>query len=98
MMTGDIGLPILETARLSLREFTEADAPALMQVYREPSVERFFGPAPLSEAEERANIRQHRRDYYDTRGFGLWAVISRADPRLLVGRCGLIASTIAGRP
>ena len=89
--------PVLETARLALRELTEADAAALLRLYREPSVERFLGPAPASEADEEANIRRHRADYYETRGFGLWAVTFRATPQQLVGRCGLLVSTVAGR-
>ena len=88
---------ILETSRLSLRELSEDDAPALLELYREPSVSRFLGPPPGSEADERANIHRHREVYYERRGFGLWGIeLKVAHPRL-VGRCGLLVTEIAGR-
>ena len=74
-----------------------ADAAELLRLYSERSVARFLGPPPSSQAEEEANIRRHRAAYYEARGFGLWAVVLRTSPEL-VGRCGLLVSTIAGRP
>ena len=90
-------LSVLETPRLALREIVPADAAALLRLYREPSVSRYLGPPPPSEADELANIHQHRADYYQARGFGLWAVVLRAEPHVLIGRCGLLVSTIADR-
>jgi ribosomal-protein-alanine N-acetyltransferase len=88
---------VLETERLILREFVGADAPALLELYRQPSVARFLGPPPRSMLEEQANIARHRATYYDERGFGLWAVELREMPGSIVGRCGLLVSEIAGR-
>jgi ribosomal-protein-alanine N-acetyltransferase len=97
LLSKETPLSVIRTTRLSLREFVEEDALALLRLYREPGVERFLGPPPTSEADEQANIRHHRADYYKTRGFGLWAVTFRDNPQQLIGRCGLLVSTIAGR-
>ncbi|HUQ83003.1 MAG TPA: GNAT family N-acetyltransferase [Gemmatimonadaceae bacterium] len=86
------------SARLTLRHIREDDAPALLALYREPSVVRFLGRAPTSEAEERANIRRHRAEYYERRGFGLLAMELPDPEPVLIGRCGLLDSEIAGRP
>jgi RimJ/RimL family protein N-acetyltransferase len=56
-----------------------------------------MGPPPASLAEEIANVRAHRADYYAARGYGLWGVVRRDDDAL-IGRCGLLSSTIDGRP
>ena len=87
---------MIETTRLQMRELTEADAPALLALYRAPAIVRFMGPPPASLAEEVANIRTHRAQYYATRGYGLWGVVLR-DTGSLVGRCGLLDATIDGQ-
>ncbi|WP_319212096.1 GNAT family protein [Streptomyces sp. ME02-8801-2C] len=56
-MKGDDGMDGMETARLVLRRFTPADAPALAAYRSDPEVSRYQGwepPVPLAEAEELA--------------------------------------------
>lgn len=79
----------LETARLSLREFEESDAPDTHVYEREPHVVRYqtFAPRSLAESlayikESMATARQVPRRIFDL------AVVLREEQRL-VGRCGL---------
>jgi [ribosomal protein S5]-alanine N-acetyltransferase len=88
---------MLETSRLQLREIRETDAPRLLALYRDPAISRFMGPAPVSLAAEVANIERHRTQYYDARGYGLWAVTLKEDGRL-IGRCGLLETSVDERP
>jgi len=82
----------IATPRLKLRRFEVADAAPLARLYSDDVVMRHMLPGkgyPLPEAEARAqaniaNYNQHWRQ----RGFGVWAVESRPDGRLL-GQCGL---------
>ena len=87
---------MIETPRLRLRQLTADDAPARLRLYADPLVERFMGPPPASEAEERANIERHREAYYARRGYGLWGV-ERRETGEIAGRCGLLCSAIGGR-
>ncbi|MBV9773193.1 MAG: GNAT family N-acetyltransferase, partial [Gemmatimonadetes bacterium] len=89
-------MPVTETARLLLRPFTPADAPALHRIYSDPEVMRFMGPPPASVEQEEANLRAHVRNYYERLGFGLWAVVHKPTGEL-IGRCGLLRSEIADR-
>ena len=89
-------MPTLETERLRLRELTEADAPALLELYRDPTVMRFMGAPPSSVEVEAGNITAHRSNYYATRGYGLWGVVAR-DEDVIIGRCGLLDATIRDR-
>lgn len=86
----------LVTDRLRLRELTEADAADLFRIYQDPVVMRFMGPPPGSVEEECANIRRHRRRYYERYGYGLWATVLR-DGNVLIGRCGLLRTRMNGK-
>ena len=87
---------VTETARLLIRRFTPADAPALYRIYGDAEVMRFMGPPPASLEEETANLLAHVRNYYERLGFGLWAVVLKETGEL-AGRCGLLRSEIGGR-
>lgn len=54
-----------------------------------------MGRQPDSVEFERYHIRRHIANYYDTHGFGLWAVVLKEDGRL-VGRCGLLYQPVEG--
>jgi RimJ/RimL family protein N-acetyltransferase len=82
-------MPEIETARLRLRLFTLGDAEAYYQALMcDPDVRRYLpGRQPLPR--ERAEpIMGRFRDHWDQHGFGGWAVIHKADDRL-IGQCGL---------
>ncbi len=82
-------IPVLETSRLRLRGFTEADFPTYRALVTDPAVMRFLGDGrPLGEIEawrQLATILGH----WTLRGFGLWAVEERDSGRF-VGRVGLL--------
>ena len=85
----------IETSRLLLRPLVVGDAPELLRLYHDPEVVRFMRTADVSVEEEAGNIQRHAQAYYEARGFGLLAGILKSS-NLLVGRYGLLHSTIAG--
>lgn len=84
-----LAIPTIDTARLRLRAFTEADFPAYRTLVADPDVMRYLGDGrPLSEIDawrQLATILGH----WVLRGFGLWAVDERSTGRF-VGRVGLL--------
>jgi RimJ/RimL family protein N-acetyltransferase len=81
---------VLETERLVLRRFTEADAEALLLMESDPEVLRYVGRKPLPDAE---SYREHIRSrflVYDgsSGGHRAWAVLERASGEF-IGGCSL---------
>lgn len=64
--------PTIDTPRLRLRPWREADLPAFAAMNADPKVMEFF-PKPLSPAESDA-LAARIRENFARRGFGLWAV------------------------
>ena len=85
--------PIIETPRLTLREFRSGDLGALAKVLSDAETMRFY-PAPLDHAEVAAWIERNRRRY-EKDGFGLWAMILKSSGEL-IGDCGLIRQLVDG--
>lgn len=78
----------LETERLVLREFTEADAEAANVYERDPEVVRYTSHGPRSLDESHAYIARVLDDARaEPRGVYDFAVVRREDMRL-IGRCG----------
>ena len=90
-------MQIAETERLILREFTLADAEDFYRIYTDAETMRFQGDLPenYSVEVERYYIGRHIEKYYQTLGFGLWAVILKENNRL-IGRCGLVRQPVKG--
>jgi ribosomal-protein-alanine N-acetyltransferase len=86
-------IPVIETARLALREFLPHDFDALAKVLSDPETMRFY-PAPLNRAELEAWIERNRRRY-EKDGFGLWAMILKSSGEV-IGDCGLIRQVVDG--
>lgn len=88
----------LRTQRLMLRHFNADDDTALHQsVFSDPEV-MHFGDGHQSLDWTRAWIQHCQQDYYETRGYGPFAVIERSTPRL-IGYCGLFYfSDVSGQP
>ena len=65
---------MLETERLLLREFTEADAPLLLALDSDPEVMRYVGRSGLAdEVAYRERIRSYFLPYYEKGpNFGFW--------------------------
>ena len=77
---------ILTTQRLTLREMSEEDLPALRKILQDPEVMYAYAHA-FSEQEVRAWLdRQLER--YAGHGVGLWAVVLK-DTGEMIGQCGL---------
>jgi RimJ/RimL family protein N-acetyltransferase len=76
----------LSTARLSLRHWRAADAPAFAALSADPEVMQFM-PARLTRAQSEAFARQAQAQLAQ-RGFGLWAVEVREE-RPFIGYVGL---------
>ena len=81
----------LRTPRLRLRPFTEADAPAHLELYRDPEVTRHLGGGPFTgdqvEQRSRRAVDKFVRHWAE-KGFGVFAVEDRGTGRFL-GQCGL---------
>ena len=76
---------MIETPRLLLREFSEADFPALYTIVSNPETMR-FSDGVESESTARVRFTAFRQSYAE-RGFGKWAVEER-ESREIVGYCG----------
>ncbi|MGA9640586.1 MAG: GNAT family N-acetyltransferase [Terriglobales bacterium] len=86
-------MPILETSRLALREFSDADADALARILSDPEAMRFY-PAPY----DRAGVEQwiaRNRERYKNDGVGLWAMILKPTGEL-IGDCGILLQQVEG--
>jgi len=80
---------ILDTERLSLREFTPLDAPFLLELLNEPGWIRNISNPGLRTADDALAWAEGRLfKAYRELGHGFWAVQRRSDG-LLVGMCGL---------
>jgi RimJ/RimL family protein N-acetyltransferase len=80
---------ILETQRLRLRQFVEADLDAYARICADPESMQYIGPGtPLSRADAWRSMAQVL-GHWQLRGYGLWAVEEKATGAF-VGRIGLI--------
>lgn len=81
-------IPILATPDLSLRPWVLTDVDRLYEILQEKDIFKYFpstGAPPRAWAEKYIN---HHLSHWRARGFGHWAVITRADG-LIVGWAGL---------
>lgn len=85
-MTFTASIPVLETERLVMRGFRQSDLDAFAAFYTDAELTHFIGGAlPREEAWQRMAMRCGS---WLLRGFGYWALESKAE-RKLVGFCGL---------
>ena len=86
----------IETTRLILRDWREADIDAFDRHTNTPNVMRWLGGVtPRAELEDRLRNRVMR--WQTERGFTFWAVERKADGELL-GFCGIKLADTAGAP
>jgi RimJ/RimL family protein N-acetyltransferase len=71
---------MIETPRLILRQYQEADRPALRAMMADPEV--MHDSEPMT-AEEADTFFERRRSQIETDGFGKWAVERRSDGAFL---------------
>jgi ribosomal-protein-alanine N-acetyltransferase len=86
-------MPILQTQRLSLREFESEDLDALVTILSDPETMRYY-PAPVDRVGV-ADWIQRNRARYANDGYGLWAMIL-ASTGELIGDCGLVRQRVDG--
>jgi len=86
----------IETERLLLRDWTEADIAPFIRHTNTPAVMRWLGGVQ-PEAEAEKAIRDRLMRWQAERGFTFWAVERKADGELL-GFCGLKVADQAGAP
>jgi RimJ/RimL family protein N-acetyltransferase len=88
-------MPILETPRLTLREFTPQDADALSLILSDPETMRYY-PTPY----DRAGVEQwidRNRQRYQNDGVGLWAMELKKTQEL-IGDCGIVLQQVEAEP
>jgi len=97
MPTAEPRIPTVETERLSLRPFADADRAAYAKLREDPDVVRYLpgGEALVPFASEIAasRIRAFRDGW--RRGFGVWAVTDRTNGTFM-GQAGLAAMERSG--
>jgi len=86
-------MPILQTPRLQLREFTPQDADALALVLSDPETMRYY-PARFDRAGVEQWIERNRQRYQHD-GVGLWAM-ELTKTQELIGDCGIILQQVEG--
>ena len=86
-------MPVLQTQRLSLREFEHEDVDALTAILSDPETMRYY-PMRFDLAAV-ADWIQRNRTRYANDGFGLWAMILNSTHEL-IGDCGLVCQTVDG--
>jgi RimJ/RimL family protein N-acetyltransferase len=95
-----VTIPILTTEQLRLDAFGDADIGALAAILAEPDVTRTITANGSTPEKCRASAR-HRIGWHNAswseRGYGVWAVRSRAD-NALIGWCGFAAPDIGADP
>jgi len=79
---------ILETNRLILREFTIEDLPRMIEIGTNPIVMRQF-PPELKTPERAKKVLDDVIEQYKDKGYSLYAVIYKADNKL-IGFCGFL--------
>lgn len=80
---------IFESARLLFREFTEEDAPLILELNRHTEVVRYVHEKPITELSAAlANITERILPQYQQYGYGRWAVEIK-DNKTFIGWCGL---------
>jgi len=79
-------MPILETARVLLRQLTPDDQSTLETLFADPEVMK-FSEGLRSREQVQAWLKQMIEIHYPTWGFGKWAMVDKADGAM-IGYCG----------
>ncbi len=85
---------VLETARLTLRQFERTDLDALASIQADPEVMHFFPSGPRSRDLTERDIDRCIATQ-TAHGFSPWATVDRAEGRV-IGRCGLLPQALGG--
>ena len=86
---------MIETERLVLRRWTDADRAPLAAIHADPEVMQWLGGVATRQD---SDVYMDRYEaHFDKQGFGLWAIERKADAALL-GVAGVRLAPFAGRP
>jgi RimJ/RimL family protein N-acetyltransferase len=90
MEDGARGKRILETERLTLREFTQDDGELMLEILNDPGFIRFVADRNVRTTREAADyLRDKILPSYSERGFGFY-VVELKENGTPIGMCGLI--------
>jgi RimJ/RimL family protein N-acetyltransferase len=78
----------IETERLVLRHWRDADLDGFAAMNGDPEVMRFIGDGHVQDRAEAANLLDRIRRGWTERGFGRWAIQRRSDG-VFAGFCGV---------
>jgi len=81
-------MKILETKRLALRLYNEADTEALTEMYADIDVMRYVGTGKLLTREDAVKSVNFWNNYHAKKGYANWAVEEKSTGRF-IGKCGL---------
>jgi RimJ/RimL family protein N-acetyltransferase len=84
-----LAIPTLETDRLSLRAFREADVAPFFELSQDPDVVRYVGERTVPTLQETWRAVAAWLGHWALRGYGQWAIEERDSGRL-IGRAGII--------
>ncbi|MDQ0468717.1 GNAT family N-acetyltransferase [Labrys wisconsinensis] len=73
-------VPVLQSARLTLRGHGVEDFPAMMTMWADPEVTRFIGGRPSSREEVWARLLRYA-GHWSLLGYGYWAILETATGR-----------------
>jgi ribosomal-protein-alanine N-acetyltransferase len=85
----DLEIPTLETERLTLRPFREADVDPFFELSQDPDVMRYVGDRRVPTLQETWRAVAGWLGHWALRGDGQWAIEEREGGRL-IGRAGII--------
>lgn len=85
----ELPIPTIETERLTLRAFSEADATALFELSQDPDVMRYVGERRVPTLQESWRGVAGMIGHWAMRGYGQWAIEERASGQF-IGRAGII--------
>jgi ribosomal-protein-alanine N-acetyltransferase len=81
-------LPTLETKRLTIRALSDADIPALFEVFRDPESVRYWSHTALTDIAQAEELLRTIEKNVATGTFAQWG-IARRDDDLVIGTCTL---------
>jgi RimJ/RimL family protein N-acetyltransferase len=84
-------MSVIQTARMSLREFTLQDAGFILELLNEAGFLRYIGDKGVRNlTDARSYLEQGPMDSYRRHGFGLYCCCLRSGAVELLGMCGLV--------
>lgn len=94
MLTGADRLPTLDTPRLHLRWLTADDAPALLAIFGDPEVCRYWSRPPLADLADAHALQAEIAAAFAERSLFQWGIARRGTGQL-VGTCTLASLSAA---